>query len=47
MRAYAALYQPHLIVQQFRRCETTLRRELSVELSEATVELYRALITGR
>lgn len=47
MRAYAALDQPHLIVQQFRRCEATLRRELSVELSEATVELYRALLTGR
>jgi len=42
--------QPHLIVQQFRRCEITLRRELSVGLSEATVELYpgaahRPLIT--
>lgn len=47
MRAYAALDQPHLIVQQFRRCEATLRRELSVELSEATVELYRALLNGR
>jgi DNA-binding SARP family transcriptional activator len=47
MRAYAALDQPHLIVQQFRRCEVTLRRELSVELSEATVELYQALLTGR
>jgi DNA-binding SARP family transcriptional activator len=47
MRAYAALDQPHLIVQQFRRCEATLRRELSVELSETTVELYRALLTGR
>lgn len=47
MRAYAALDQPHLIVQQFRQCEATLRRELSVELSEATVELYRALLTGR
>jgi DNA-binding SARP family transcriptional activator len=47
MRAYAALDQPHLIVQQFRRCEVTLRRELSVGLSEATVELYRALLTGR
>lgn len=47
MRAYAALDQPHLIVQQFRRCETTLRRELSVELSEATVELYRALLADR
>ena len=47
MRAYAALDQPHLIVQQFRRCEATLRRELSVELSEATVELYQALLTGR
>lgn len=47
MRAYAALDQPHLIVQQFRRCEVTLRRELSVELSEATVELYRALLAGR
>jgi DNA-binding SARP family transcriptional activator len=47
MRAYAALDQPHLIVQQFRRCEDILRRELSVELSEATAELYRALLTGR
>ena len=47
MRAYAALEQPHLIVQQFRRCETTLRRELSVELSEATVELYQALLADR
>jgi DNA-binding SARP family transcriptional activator len=47
MRAYAALEQPHLIVRQFRRCETTLRRELSVDLSEATVELYRALLVGR
>jgi len=47
MRAYGALDQPHLIVQQFRRCEATLRRELSVELSEATVELYQALLTGR
>lgn len=47
MRAYAALDQPHLIVQQFRRCEATLRRELAVELSEATVELYRALLAGR
>ncbi len=47
MRAYAALDQPHLIVQQYKRCEATLRRELSVELSEATVELYRALLTGR
>jgi DNA-binding SARP family transcriptional activator len=47
MRAYAALKQPHLIVQQFRRCEATLRRELSVELSEATVELYRALLADR
>jgi DNA-binding SARP family transcriptional activator len=47
MRAYAALDQPHLVVQQFRRCEATLRRELSIELSEATVEIYRALLTGR
>ncbi|MEO3783384.1 BTAD domain-containing putative transcriptional regulator [Actinocorallia sp. B10E7] len=47
MRAYAALDQPHLIVQQFRRCEITLRRELSVELSETTVQLYRTLINGR
>jgi DNA-binding SARP family transcriptional activator len=47
MRAYAALDQPHLIVQQFRQCEATLRRELAVELSEATVELYRALLAGR
>jgi DNA-binding SARP family transcriptional activator len=47
MRAYAALEQPHLIVLQFRRCEATLRRELSVELSEATVELYRTLLVGR
>jgi DNA-binding SARP family transcriptional activator len=47
MRAYAALDQPHLIVAQFKRCEATLRRELSVELSEATVELYRALLAGR
>ena len=47
MRAYAALEQPHLVVQQFRRCEATLRRELSVDLSDATVELYRALLAGR
>jgi DNA-binding SARP family transcriptional activator len=47
MRAYAALDQPHLIVQQFKRCEITLRRELSVELSETTVRLYRALLSGR
>jgi DNA-binding SARP family transcriptional activator len=47
MRAYAALDQPHLIVLQFRRCEAILRRELSVELSETTVELYRALLAGR
>ena len=47
MRAYAALGQPQLIVQQFKRCESALRRELSVELSEATVDLYRALLAGR
>lgn len=47
MRAYASLGQPQLIVQQFRRCEASLRRELSVELSEATVDLYRALLAGR
>lgn len=47
MRAYAALEQPHLIVQQFRRCEATLRRELSVELSDATIELYQALLADR
>jgi DNA-binding SARP family transcriptional activator len=47
MRAYASLGQPQLIVQQFRRCEALLRRELSVELSEATVDLYRALLAGR
>jgi hypothetical protein len=47
MRAYAALDQPHLVVQQFMRCEAMLRRELSVELSEATVELYRALLADR
>lgn len=47
MRAYAALDQPQLVVRQFRFCEATLRRELSVELSEATVELYRALIADR
>jgi len=47
MVAYAALDQPQLIVQQYRRCEVMLRRDLSVEVSEATVELYRALLGRR
>ena len=36
MRAYAELEQPQLIVQQFKRCEAALRRELSIDVSEAT-----------
>jgi DNA-binding SARP family transcriptional activator len=44
MRAYAALEQPHLVVEQFRRCEATMRDELSVEPSPATVALYRTLL---
>ena len=47
MRAYAALEQPQLVVQQFRRCEATMRRELSVDPAKATVDLYRTLVPVR
>ena len=47
MRAYGDLEQPQLIVQQFKRCEAALRRELSIDVSEATIELYRTLLADR
>ena len=46
MRAYAVLRQPHLIVQQFQRCQATMRQELAVEPSPATLDLYMSLLRG-
>lgn len=44
MRAYAALDQPQLVVEQFHRCRATMRRELSIGPTSATVELFRLLV---
>jgi hypothetical protein len=45
MRAYAALEQPQLIAQQFKRCQVNMRRDLSVDPAETTIELYRQLLS--
>ncbi len=44
MRAYAALDQPQLVVEQFHRCKATMRRELSIGPTSATIELFRSLV---
>jgi DNA-binding SARP family transcriptional activator len=44
MRAYAAMDQRHLVVQQFDRCQKVLRCELALDPMESTVDIYQSLI---
>lgn len=44
MRTYAALGQPQLVVNQYRRCVDVLRRELAVGPDPSTTSLFASLV---
>ncbi|MEP6665296.1 MAG: BTAD domain-containing putative transcriptional regulator [Nocardioidaceae bacterium] len=44
MRTYAALGQPQLVVNQYRRCVDVLRRELAVGPDQSTTSLFASLV---
>lgn len=44
MRVYVQQGQRHLAVQQFHRCEQTLRQELAIDPMPATREIYQELL---
>lgn len=46
MQAYAALGQSQLVIEQYRRCDVTMRRELSLAPAQTTVDLVHRLVPG-
>jgi LuxR family transcriptional regulator, maltose regulon positive regulatory protein len=44
MKAHARLYRKSMVVQTFRRCQDTLRREFGVDVMPTTVAVYKTLV---